>query len=363
MILRSTIKPGPALAFLFGLAVAALAWIQDDAAPERSAQAADPAAGKAATKASDKADNSLCYVCHLYLKDELITKLHQAQNIGCVDCHGPSSEHMHDEMLMTTPDVLHGRHEVPEMCGACHDDPHADKREEVAAFLKHWEGRERPNGRAVTKTSICTDCHGTHNINPQEDSQQEKQQQAEWSALFNSQDLAGWKPSGKAQWKVKFGRLVGSCGEEAAGGILWADGQHDDFLLSVTFRVDWPIHAAIIVRADQDQPGSRIEIFQSEKPAAHTGSVTAGGQGLALLNLRDDLFDPAAWNTISAEVRGDRLQVWVNGEEIGAVRAAGAQSGRIGLQLVGGDAFSAAKFSVREVLVQRRVFQEALDSQ
>ena len=357
MIFHSTMKYVGLPMLLAGLVVAAMAWIQGDVASEHSARAGEPSAAET----SKTADNSLCYVCHLYLKDEPITKLHQDEDVGCVDCHGPSAEHMHDEMLMTTPDLLHGRNEVPDMCGECHDDPHADKQDAVAAFRTEWEGRERPNGRAITKTSICTDCHGTHNVNPEEDVQEDDERQAEWKPLFNGEDLAGWRPSGKARWKVKYGRLAGSCDEDAAGGILWSDGSFGDFLLSVTFRVDWPIHAAIIVRGGDDRPGSRIEIFERGKPAAHTGSVTAEGNVPALLNMRDDLFDPEGWNTISTDVRGDRVQVWVNGEEIGAVRVAGAKSGRIGLQLVGGEPFAQAEFSVREVLVQRRVVGEVVD--
>ncbi len=45
--------------------------------------------------------NSKCYVCHASLKTEDITTSHMDMDITCDLCHGPSVEHMHDEMLMT----------------------------------------------------------------------------------------------------------------------------------------------------------------------------------------------------------------------------------------------------------------------
>ena len=73
--------------------------------------------------------NSKCYVCHPSLKTEDITTLHMDMDITCDECHGPSVEHMHDEMLMTKPDLLFGRAEVEKMCSnpTCHK-PGGDRR-------------------------------------------------------------------------------------------------------------------------------------------------------------------------------------------------------------------------------------------
>jgi len=82
--------------------------------------------------------------------------------VTCAHCHGESVAHMHDETMMTSPDVLWGRTEVDAMCKHCHSA--CKDTEVVRAFRKKWLGNKRENGRAVTANSICTDCHGRHTI-------------------------------------------------------------------------------------------------------------------------------------------------------------------------------------------------------
>jgi hypothetical protein len=69
--------------------------------------------------------------------------------------------------------------------------------------------------------------------------------------------------------------------------------------------------------------------------------------------LRDDLIDRQGYNTISVRVEGGRIQVWLNGEEIGAVRMPGPAKGRIGLRLERQQGGGAGQIRIREVLVQR----------
>lgn len=297
------------------------------------------------------ADNSMCYVCHLTLETEQITTIHQQEGCGCTNCHGPSRDHMHDEMLMTTPDLKYGRRQVEAMCRECHKEPHQGKEDEVKEFLENWRGKERPNGRAITEKSICTDCHGTHNIDKGLTAEKDRPKPAAWVAAFNGKDLTGWRVSGDAEWKIEPGRIVATPGPK--GGDLWTEAEYEDYLMAVTFRTDWPIHAGIWLRAGNAQPGPRVEIFRHEKPMAFTGSVGLPGKGLVLANLREELFDAGGWNTLSVEVRGSRVGVWLNGEEVGAVCCAMAERGRIGLHLNGGSQGQRAKITVREVQIQR----------
>jgi hypothetical protein len=270
-------------------------------------------------------------------------------------------------MLMTQPDLLFGRSEVNKMCSnpSCHKpggersvygrQDHVDP-VAVEAFLEKWRGRMRPNGRAVTHDSVCTDCHGTHNItepiNPSED-----EQAVEWIAAFNGRDLAGWQPSGSASWTVKRGRIIVRPGVNGKGGVLWTKAEYEDYLLAVTFQAMWPIHAGIWLRGGDSEQGSeqgaRIEIFEKPKPMAFTGSVYVKGKGLALVNLREDLVDRQGWNTLSVRVEGDRIQVWLNGEEIGVVRVSGPAKGKIGLYIEEQPTFKSAELSIREVQIQK----------
>ena len=295
--------------------------------------------------------NSKCYVCHAGMKTEEITTGHLAADVTCDECHGSSIEHMQDEMLMTEPDLLFGHQEVIRMCMSCHNGH--EKPEAVEAFRKEWAGRMRPNGRTIGVDSVCTDCHGTHNLANQTGREAEAEQQAQWISAFNGSDLTGWRPSGNVSWNVKDGRLVVTPLAGTGSETLWSEAEYEDYLLVVTFRVAWPIHAGIEVRGGESKPGPRIEIFQSDKPQAFTGSVLAPGSGLILVNLRGDLLDRDGWNTISAKLEGDRVQVWLNGEEIGAVRTGGPTKGKIGLYIEKQAAGEAGEFCVREVQIQK----------
>ncbi|MCP4261938.1 MAG: DUF1080 domain-containing protein [Planctomycetes bacterium] len=317
---------------------------------------------------AEKSDgNSKCYVCHPALKTEELTVSHLAMDVTCDECHGLSTEHMHDEMLMTQPDLLFGRSEVRAMCSnpSCHK-PSGERRvyglgdhdsKAVEEFIKSWRGRIRPNGRAVTKDSVCTDCHGSHNITKPAEQQTGDEQAVEWIAAFNGSDLTSWQTLGDVSWSVKRGRIIGAPRTNSKGGVLWTKAEYEDYLMAVTFQAAWPIHAGIWLRGmgkeQSAEKGARIEIFDSSKPKAFTGSVMVQGKGLALTNLRDDLVDKEGWNTLSAKVQGDRIQVWLNAEEIGVVRAAGPAKGKIGIYLEGKTASRTTELQVREVQIQK----------
>jgi len=311
---------------------------------------------------SEKAGgNSKCYVCHPVLKTEDITTIHLDMGITCDQCHGDSIEHMHDEMLMTKPDLLFGRSEVQKMCSnpMCHkpgDDRRIYGREDhknqpaVKAFHEKWLNRVRPNGRFITLKAVCTDCHGTHNIVRDLEAESEEKK---WITAFNGRDLKGWQTTGAASWNVQRRSIVGEPGPNGKGGTLWTDELYEDFLFSVTFRAEWPIHAGIWMRGTTSERGPRIEIFDNTQAKAFTGSVWVPEKGLALLNLREDLVDREAWNTISVKVQGKRFQVWLNGEEVGAMQANGPEKGKIGLHIETNPKYKSAKLYVREVLIQK----------
>jgi hypothetical protein len=107
-------------------------------------------------------NNGLCLVCHLDFDDDPIANDHLRRGITCARCHGKSTAHMHDETLMTSPDILYGRAEVEAMCSHCHK-THRNP-ESVEIFRSKWLGRKRENGRSITVDSTCTDYHGLHTI-------------------------------------------------------------------------------------------------------------------------------------------------------------------------------------------------------
>ena len=266
--------------------------------------------------------------------------------MGCDSCHGETTHHMHDEMLMTKPDVLIGRAEVKELCRKCHRS-HKDTGT-VAAFRKKWEGRRRPNGRVINSESICTDCHGTHNIIKNELSDAGKDPE-KWTSLFNGKDIKKWHTSGSASWKIERGRIVTA---PAGTGDLLTGAKHKDYLLAVTFRANWPIRGGIRLRSSDKDAGPMIEFAESKKTSSFVGSVSLPKKGLVLVNLREDLLDRGGWNTISARVEGNRVAVWLNGEEIGAVRMDMPEEGSIGFHIEKHRKNKGVRLEIREVLIK-----------
>ncbi len=307
--------------------------------------------------------NMICFVCHVDLQKEKITTVHLEIGLTCQKCHGATTEHMHDETLMTKPDVLWGRAEVNEMCSrpSCHApgqgrdfytfEDHANPAA-VEAFLQDWVGKRRPNGRTIASDSVCTDCHGTHNIDRQSGRQTMEEETADWVVAFNGEDLEGWECSGSACWSVENGRITALPGDGPEPGSLWTESEYEDYLMAVTFRATWPIHAGIWIRGSRTQQGPRIEIFDNKEPPAHTGSLHVSGKGIVLVNLREDLVDREGWNTLSVKVEGDRVQIWLNGKEIGAVRTGGPEKGKLGFYIEKLESAEAEKFSIREVLLK-----------
>jgi hypothetical protein len=174
----------------------------------------------------------------------------------------------------------------------------------------------------------------------------------EFVSLFNGRDLAGWKiPAGdNGHWRVADGVIDYDAESEAAGDKnLWSTREFGDF----TLRVDWRIKATPyvnpsvpIIRFDgthkKDATGREIRI---SVPDSDSG-IFVRGTSKAQVNIwcwpigsgevygyRTDASMPAAvragvtpkrnadhdigaWNTFEITMRGDRLTVVLNGEEV-----------------------------------------------
>jgi hypothetical protein len=95
-----------------------------------------------------------------------------------------------------------------------------------------------------------------------------------------------------------------------------------------------------------------IKLSESKKPPVFVGSVNVPKKGLALVNLREGLLDRGGWNTISVRVEGNRVAVWLNGEEIGAVRLNMPEQGSIGFHVEKQRKNKGARLEIREVLIK-----------
>jgi hypothetical protein len=171
-------------------------------------------------------------------------------------------------------------------------------------------------------------------------------------ALFNGRDLSGWKvpPGDNGHWRVVNGVIDYDAESEASGDkSLWSAREFGDFVL----KVEWRLKAAPytnpsvpIIRFDgthkKDENGREIRI---PVPDADSG-VYLRGSSKAQVNIwcwpigsgevygyRTDASMPAAvragvtpkrnadhdlgeWNAFEITMRGDRLRVVLNGEEV-----------------------------------------------
>jgi len=132
-------------------------------------------------------------------------------------------------------------------------------------------------------------------------------------SLFTGMDLRGWtqSPNGQTQWKANDWTLEHSGNSTDTGGILWTEAAYGDFELILDWRRTEkaagspvaPSAAFLLVRGD---PTCRVEL--------------AGLPG-------------DAWNRARLTLRGNRLQVEINGQAVLSEQAQPGISprGRIGL--------------------------------
>lgn len=90
-----------------------------------------------------------CLQCHVDVESaHKGGKHYQVGKIRCIDCHGPSIDHVGDENNEVKPDELFARGDVDSLCGKC-----------------HGCSRAIPSGPAklpLNKPRVCTDCHPAH---------------------------------------------------------------------------------------------------------------------------------------------------------------------------------------------------------
>jgi hypothetical protein len=294
--------------------------------------------------------NALCYTCHLGLKDEEITAKHIAKSISCAICHGPSVEHMHDEMQVTKPDRLYGRAEIDPMCSACHA-AHKDPNK-VEVFRSQWLGKTRPNGRVITEKSICTDCHGSHNFISEQIASPASATAEKWESLFNHENLAGWHSSDETSWSIKTGRIIGKPAD-ANTANLWSKEEFADYKLSVTFKADPSSRAWISLRSADNKDQLHLELFDRPQQGIFSPSLSIDGKAIILANLNKDLIDKLGWNTIIAELKADTCRLTLNGEPVGSVRIKPPAKSPIGFHIEKSAGNSSASVSISEIHIQR----------
>ena len=100
--------------------------------------------------------NAACYVCHMTFIHEELSKVHLAEKVTCIDCHGISGPHANDEDIgATKPDKTYTRCQINPSCRKCHEEHDAKPEKVIAQWIEIGAPKQKP---------VCTDCHGTHKI-------------------------------------------------------------------------------------------------------------------------------------------------------------------------------------------------------
>ena len=171
--------------------------------------------------------------------------------------------------------------------------------------------------------------------------------------LFNGKDLTGWETSGQAKWVVEDGLLIGTQGANNAPGDLFTSESYDNFLLTVTWRAEWPCNSGVWFRYQSPQKAYQADILEYKEPVAFSGTLYCPGKMFLAINEDKTLVDRDGWNTLKVRAEGDRLQIWLNGRQVADVSDQTSASGKIGFQVHPGDEFGPMKIVVRQVLLEK----------
>ena len=91
-----------------------------------------------------------CVVCHVDASDQWTGTLHDRNDVGCIECHGPSEAHAQDENNEVLPDEIFARADVDRLCAECHRCTRSGVADEV------------PLRDVALGPPVCTDCHRAH---------------------------------------------------------------------------------------------------------------------------------------------------------------------------------------------------------
>jgi hypothetical protein len=178
------------------------------------------------------------------------------------------------------------------------------------------------------------------------------QAKAGFIRIFNGKDLTGWEPSGGAKWVVEDGAIVGTQGDNYAPGDLFTKDTYKNFLLTATYRVEWPCNTGIWFRYQSPSKAYQADILEYKNPECYSGSLYCPGKMFIAMNKDKTLVDRDGWNTMKVQAEGDHIQIWLNGRQVADVHDDTTDSGKIGFQVHPGEQFGPMKIIVREMLLK-----------
>lgn len=157
-------------------------------------------------------------------------------------------------------------------------------------------------------------------------------------SLFNGTDLSGWQIHGTEQWYVEDGLLVCESGPDAEYGYLATEQTYKNFVLELEFKQAADGNSGVFFRSSLD--GTKISGWQVEvaPPGNDTGGIYESyGRGWLeqIPEEKEGILKMGEWNKLRIEVRGDRVQTFLNDEAMVdlADEKIGAADGVLALQI------------------------------
>ena len=164
--------------------------------------------------------------------------------------------------------------------------------------------------------------------------------------IFDGKSLDGWKPQGDAQWKVEDGCIVGAPAE-AKGGDLFTEKEYDNFELRFTYKCVWPANSGIWYRTQY-----QFDILEYKDPVAFSGTLYCPGKMFIFKNLDKSIEDREGWNEGQVYANGDTLIQWLNGTKTGEATDSSFATGKVGIQVHGGEEFKNMKVFVKKIEIR-----------
>lgn len=142
---------------------------------------------------------------------------------------------------------------------------------------------------------------------------------AQTESLFNGKDLSGWTIYGTEKWYVEDGLLVCESGPDEEYGYLGTEKKYRDFELTLEFKQGADGNSGVFFRSSIE--GTRITGWQAEvaPPGSNTGGIYESyGRGWLIQPdpEKDKFLKFGEWNTMKLRVKGDRVETWLNGNEM-----------------------------------------------
>jgi hypothetical protein len=166
-------------------------------------------------------------------------------------------------------------------------------------------------------------------------------------ALFNGQNLDGWKAEGGIAWTVTDQAIVAS---GSGDGFLVTENEYRDFQLSVEFWVDATTNSGIFIRCrdrSRIHPETCYELnIWDDHPQQdmRTGAVV-----MHVMPPLARVETKGRWNNYEITAKGASIEVKVNGVTTAVLQAAESSAGPIALQHWGSGTVKFRKVELREL--------------